>query len=119
VTNQVVTEYDWLDAMFNYIIDQLDGRFRLQFPDHHKTLDLLVVNMNHPLARTSSEAMMLQLNMAVSTFGSTLTKCSLVGCTRCSNHEFLREYINLIWDSRYETEQWLFQQGIIPGQSTN
>jgi hypothetical protein len=119
VTNQVVTEYDWLDAMFNYIIDQLDGRFRLQFPDHHKTLDLLVVNMNHPLARTSSEAMMLQLNMAVSTFGSTLTQCSLTGCTRCSNHEFLREYINLIWDSRYETERWLFQQGIIPGRSAN
>jgi hypothetical protein len=119
VNNQVVTEYDWLDAMFNYIIDQLDGRFRLQFPDHHKALDMLVVNMNHPLARTSSETMMLQLNMTASTFGSALTQCSLTRCVRCSNHEFLREYINLIWDSRYETEQWLFHQGIIPGQSAN
>jgi hypothetical protein len=116
---QVLTQFDWYNAMFDYIIDQLDGRFRVQFPDHGGTLDMLIHNMSDPMGRMTPENMIAQLNMTASMFGTTLTMCSLTGCDEHGNHELLREYINLIWDSRDETERWLHQQGIVPGRSAN
>jgi hypothetical protein len=116
---QVLTQFDWYNAMFDYIIDQLNGRFRLQFPEHTTALDTLVHNMSDPMGRSTAENMLAQLNMTASMFGATLTMCSLTGCNEHSNHELLREYINLIWDSRDETEHWLHQQGIVPGRSAN
>lgn len=116
---QVLTEHDWFNAVFDYMIEQLDGRFRLQFPEYQYDIDRVIENMNDPLCRASLDSMKYHIGLYMSLFGTTLTSHLVGGCPEEHNHEFLREYINLVWDSHTNTANWLTEQGIVPGQSAN
>lgn len=116
---QVVTELDAMRAVYDYLALQLDGRFRLQFPDHEDYINNYVEDLRDDECREHDQAMRWGLAQTVNTMGTTLTTCSINGCENVGNHAFMREFINLIWDARELTGEWLRRQGIVPGQSTN
>lgn len=116
---QVINETDWMDAICEYMIEQLDGRFRLQFPGLTEKIDDLLLVLNDPLVRTSDATMIMGLGSIVGEHGARLTIHSLTGCSNTEGHAFQRELINLVWSARYETLTWLNQQGVVPGQSCN
>ena len=117
--NQVVNSTDMMKAMCEYIATQINGRFRLQFPQHDRTLDNMVEVLHNPLYHSDASIAYRLLTNAVFEYGKTLTDCMICGCKNDDNHEFYREFINLVWDSRDLTEEWLRSQGIVPGQSAN
>ena len=119
MTRQVITTHDWFNAKFDYLIEQLNGRFRMQFPEYLDVLDSIVEDLRDPCIRMFEIDMIQTLNQHVFTVCSALNQCSLSGCQNTDNHEFLREFINLIWDSHNETDSWLKAQGIVSGQCTN
>jgi hypothetical protein len=88
---QVVTETDFMRAVYDYMAEQLEGRFKLEFPEGEE----------------------------MSTFGAILTDCMLSDCDNGEYHDFAREFINLVWDSRQLTQEWLKGQGVVPGRSAN
>lgn len=116
---QVVNETDWMDAIYEYIKLQLDGRFRLQFPNMEETIGDILETMDDHLVRSTEQTMLLGIMNAVAAHGSRLTLHSLTGCQNDECHEFQREFINLVWSARNETLQWLKSNGVIPGQSCN
>lgn len=116
---QVVTERDWYIAVLDYMMEQIDGRFRMEFKNHGEEADLLIAMMSDEDIRQTADSMRNQIDYMVSYMGRTVTDCSLNGCPHTENHYFIREFINLVWDARHGTEQWLNQQGIVPGQSAN
>ncbi len=116
---QVVTELDTLRAMYDYIAEQLDGRFRLQFPEFEWKIDELVEELRNPTYRVEAPSMKFSLAGLVSVIGSAVTECTLQGCPDDDQHKFMREVINLIWDARFNTAEWLKEKGIVPGQSAN
>ena len=116
---QVVTELDTLRAMYDYISEQLDGRFRLQFPIFEWKIDELIGEFQNPTYRVEAPAMKFSLAGLVSMIGSAVTECALDGCPDDEQHEFMREVINLIWDARFNTAEWLKEKGIVPGQAAN
>lgn len=116
---QVVNEFDWMHAIYEYIESQLRGRFRLQFPGLEEAIDDLVESMNDPLIRSSEDAMRMGLWNTVSAHGTRLTVHSINGCPHEEKHEFQKEFINMVWSARRDTHKWLTEQGIVPGQSCN
>lgn len=116
---QVTTELDFAIAIFDYLAEQLDGRFRLQFPNHHDVLNTMVGNLRNPLLREDAIDMYAFLMHSGSQFTEALNSCMVIGCPSDANHVFLREALNLLWDSRENTREWLKEQGIVPGQSAN
>jgi len=116
---QVVNEYDMWIAMYDYMISQLEGRFRLQFPSCQVVADQLLSDFRSECIRSNLNDMQSALNNAVSIFGASLTKCMLTSCPEHDSHEFLREFINLAWDLRWLTNEWLKEQGVVVGQSQN
>lgn len=119
IIKQVVTELDWMHAIYEYMEEQLDGRFRLQFPGQGEHIDELLEGMSHPFTRINEDTMMLVLINVTAAHGGRLTTHMLKGCPNEEEHEFQKELISLVWDARYETHEWLKDQGIIPGQSCN
>lgn len=116
---QVVTETDWMHAIYEYLMEQLGGRFKLQFPEHIDYIDGLLESMQDPLIRSTELTMMEALMNVTAAHGGMVTRHSLNGCPHDMNHKFSREFINLVWDARRETSEWLQGQGVIPGQSCN
>lgn len=116
---QIVTETDYMQAVFDYMAEQLEGRFRLEFPEAEEIIDHMVDSLRNGLFRLDAEYMHKALRLSISTFGTSLTECMLDGCPNESQHNFCREYINLVWDARSLTREWLKGQGIVSGQSTN
>jgi len=117
---QVVTEYDMFLAMYDYLAEQFDGRFRMEFPENEQLIDGFLENLNDAFLRSSQPAMKLVLLNTISLFGTQLTHHLLDGChVDESHHEFMREVINTIWDSRELTTKWLHHKGIVPGRSVN
>jgi hypothetical protein len=116
---QVVTELDEMRAVYEYIISQLDGRFRVQFPAHTEFIDTLIENMQNPFVQITSDQMQVFLFQTVEQFTEALSSCAIQGCPHEGKHVFIREFINLVWDARDLTEEWLKGQGVVPGQSTN
>ena len=116
---QVITPEDWWNSVYEYMIETLNGRFRIQFPKYRDAIDDLIRNMDDKNVRSSYNNMVMHLNTTTSMFGAALTVCTLTGCDHKDNHAFLREYINLVWDLKDDTERWLLRQGIVVGQSWN
>lgn len=116
---QVVIEHDMWIAMFDYMGEQLDGRFRVQFPDSEDIIDQVLKDLNNPFTRSDYGHMRETLGLMISVFGTSLTGCLVDGCHEDANHEFIREFINLVWDARWLTSEWLKENGTIPGQSVN
>lgn len=117
--SQVITELDAMRAVYDYMSLQLDGRFRLQFPEHREIIDEYVNDFLDDQVRQNADGMKFALAMVVNRYGTTLTNCSIKGCPHEDNHQFMREFINLVWDVRIQTAEWLKGQGIVPGQSAN
>lgn len=116
---QVVTETDFMRAVFDYMAEQLDGRFRLEFPDGEEMLDIMVYSLRDEDLRVDAEFMLRSLKASLISFGGVLTDCMLNDCGNGEYHDFAREYINLVWDSRQLTREWLKGQGVVPGRSAN
>ena len=116
---QILTETDTMQAVYDYMAEQIDGRFRLEFPDEEEMIDILVSSLRDSLTRELNANMHIALATTVCDFGTILTSCMLTGCTNDRQHKFLREFINLAWDARQLTAEWLKGQGIVPGQSAN
>lgn len=116
---QVVTPLDWLNAKFDYLIDQLNGRIRLEYPEFGDVIDQFIGDLSNEFTRMLELEMIERINQNVFTICSIRTECSLTGCPNERNHKFLEEILNLIWNSHHETELWLTRQGIVPGQSTS
>lgn len=116
---QVVTELDLYTAMCDYIAEQLEGRFSLQFPYHTEVAEHMVNKLRNPHMRESVGAIIQALEGTVSQLGMTVTQCTLRGCENDENHDFIREFLNLVWDARDLTHDWLRGKGIVPGQSAN
>lgn len=116
---QVVTELDLYVAMCDYMIEQLTGRFSVQFPEHTEVAAHMSQQLQNPHMRESVPEILSTIEGTVSYFGMTVTKCTLRGCTNEENHEFIREFLDLVWDARDLTNEWLRGKGIVPGQSAN
>lgn len=116
---QVVTELDSWIAMCDYIAIQLEGRFRVEFPEHAELAHLMIGPLRDPYVRMNTSSMEALIKSWVSQLGMALTECSLIGCDNEETHAFEREFVNLIWDARAQTGEWLRRQGIVPGQSAN
>lgn len=116
---QVLTDRDWAEAMLDYIADQVDGRLRLEFPEHEDVIDTMLESLRDPFIRVSEVAMKFQIARCVSSHMACLTDCILNGCQCEENHNFIKEFIHLVWDARDETTKWLLHRGIVPGQSVN
>lgn len=116
---QVMTDDDWTLAVFDYISEQLDGRFRLQFPTQIDIIDNMVENIRDPKNRSHPAMMTCHLLNSVSLLSTTLTDCKLSGCPQKEQHKLIREFLDLVWDARDETYRWLYAKGVVPGQSTN
>jgi hypothetical protein len=117
--NQVVTELDFWNAMCDYIVLQLQGRFQLEYPNYTEYSDEISKTLNDEWTRTTVENMQNVIRVIISKFGMTLTECSLDGCQNHENHALKRDFINLIWDIRQLTDEWLRSEGIVPGHSIN
>ena len=116
---QIVTELDWYSAIYDYIAEQVDGRFRVEFPRLNDVIDEFVSGLRDPLSRLTPELMQWQLSQTVMKLSKQTVECSLEGCDNDDVHNFAKEFIHLIWGARNETSQWLHRQGIVPGQSAN
>lgn len=119
---QIVTERDWMAAILDYIVEQLDGRLRAQYPDHDEIIDTMLENLDAPFARASTTVIEYTLRLNIAAHVSCLNDCMLkLDNCKCNpdTHEFMKEFLLLVWDARNETESWLLRQGIIPGQSVN
>src|SRR3954468_9920643 len=90
---QVINETDWMDAICEYMIEQLVGRFRLQFPGLTEAIDDALLILNDQLVRTSDATMIMALGTIVGTNGARLTIHSLTGCMNTEGHAFQRELI--------------------------
>lgn len=116
---QVVTEHDMWIAMYDYMAEQLNGRCRLEFPDSEEIIDHILDDLKNPIIRVDLGYVENSLGQTMGTFGTMLTACMLVGCHSEANHEFMREFINLVWDARWLTTEWLKSNGTPVGQSAN
>ena len=116
---QVVTETDAMNAVYTYLATQLDGWVRIEFPDHTSVIDDLVRDLRDDCCRNDPDGMKYALNGLTGEFAHILTGCMINGCDDEGNHRFMRSLINLVWDSRNQTAEWLKGQGIVPGQSAN
>lgn len=116
---QVLTETDTMQAVFDYMAEQLDGRFRLEFPNEEEVIDVLVNSLRDGETRNSEAHMKIALGTTMGDYFSVLTTCLISGCPNHKTHRFLRQFINLAWDARQFTNEWLKGQGIVPGQSAN
>lgn len=118
---QVVTEADIYNAICDYMIVQLDGRFRVEFADeiHKELIDVFIEGLRHPLVRLTEDTMRTHLLFLVSQTGMQLTECMLDACPNEVNNKFMREFVNLVWDARHNSGEWLRSEGIVPGQSVN
>jgi hypothetical protein len=116
---QVVTETDFMRAVYDYMAEQLEGRFKLEFPEGEEMIDLMVDSLRDETLRMDAEYMTRSLKVSLSTFGAILTDCMLSDCDNGEYHDFAREFINLVWDSRQLTQEWLKGQGVVPGRSAN
>lgn len=116
---QVLTETDAMRAIYDYMAEQIDGRFRLEFPEEEEVIDILVASLRDPMTRMLDSHMYMALVTTIGDYGAALSSCMLNGCTNDKQHRFLREFINLAWDARRLTTEWLKGQGIVPGQSAN
>lgn len=120
IVRQVVTEHDMWIAMYDYMAEQLDGRCRLQFPGSKEVIDHILDDLNNPIIRADLDYMENSLGRTTGTLGTILSACMLTGC--CQNdpfHEFMRDFLNLVWDARWLTTEWLKSNGIPVGQSVN
>lgn len=117
--SQVVTEYDAFLAIYDYMALQLGGRFYVEYPNHREVIGVLIGNLRDEEVRSDLELMQSALLNTVSQFGTNVTACSLGGCDNTENHKFMREFLNLVWDARQLTAEWLRGQGIVPGHSVN
>lgn len=116
---QVLTETDAVRAMYDYMAEQIDGRFRLEFPEEEEVIDILVDALRDPMTRELDIHMYTALATTIGDYTASLSSCMLTGCKNDKQHQFLREFINLAWDARRLTAEWLKGQGIVPGQSAN
>lgn len=116
---QVVTEYDMWIAMYDYLIEQMNGYMKESYPDQEIHIENLVELLNDELIRMHADWMEYRLNAGVNILGAALTSCMLTGCENVDEHNFMREVINLVWDARTLTEEWLNEQGTPVGQSVN
>jgi len=116
---QVVTEHDMWIAMYDYLTIQLNGYMKKSYPESEEVIDGLIENFNDEVVRLDSDWMEQRLNNGVSILGAALTSCMLNGCDEVHNHNFMREFINLIWDLRTLTTEWLNENGTTVGFSHN
>ena len=116
---QVVTEADAMNAVYTYLATQLNGWVRVEFPNHTSIIDNLVEDLLDEECRNDPDGMKYALNGVTGEFTFLLTKCMINGCDDAENHKFMRAFINLVWDARTQTAEWLKGQGIVPGQSAN
>ena len=119
MTRQVVTEYDMWIAMYDYLIEQCNGYLKDTYPEQEEVLGNIIDTLSDEMVRMHSDWMEQRLNSAVSIVGAALTSCMLSGCDEVANHNFMREFINLIWDARVLTEEWLKANGTPVGFSVN
>lgn len=116
---QVVTEYDMWIAMYDYLIEQMNGYLKESYPESEDVIENIVDSLNDELVRCHQDWMERCLNNTVATLGAALTSCMLNGCDEVVYHNFMREFINLVWDVRPLTVEWLNAQGTPAGQSVN
>jgi len=116
---QVVTERDMWIAMYDYLSEQLNGYMKMSYPESEDVIENIVESLNDELVRMHSDWMETCLNNTVSTFGAALTSCMLNGCDEVVHHNFMREFINLVWDLRTLTTEWLKENGTTVGISYN
>lgn len=115
-----VTNVDqWYNAVFDYIVEQIDGRFRIQFPNELELIDYLIESFQLDFRRISAETMIGFLSFASHTMNDQLMECMSRSCTREERHNLLKEFIQLMWDAEVDTHEWLKAQGVIVGQSHN
>ena len=116
---QVLTELDLFTAMCDYMAEQLEGRFTVEFPNHRELTTHIAERLRDPAMRENVNHMAEAFESTVWQFTNSMNKCALSGCDNIENHKFLREFIDMVWDSRACTVEWLEGQGIVPGQSAN
>ena len=114
---QVVTEYDAMLAVYDYLTEQLDDRLRYEFTNDVETIDALVEALQNPTNRTSAPCMKMLLANEVSELAEALTICMVTGCE--NNHDFEFEFIELVWNAQKKTAEWLRRQGVVVGLSAN
>lgn len=116
---QVTTDLEFMAAMYDYIAAQLEGRFVLEYPDFVNEITPFAESLRNPMVRIDAGGMKFALAATAIEVQSDLLKCSLDGCPHEENHKFKREFLDLVYDARQLTAEWLKGQGIVPGQSTN
>lgn len=117
---QVVTEYDAICAMYDYIALQLNGRFRVQFPEYEENISVFVESLYDKETRAQGEGhMKFALAQTTTDMFAPLLICGIDGCHNETAHAFRKEFIDLVLNARQQTAEWLKGQGIVPGQSTN
>ena len=116
---QSVREIDFSRSMLDYICEQLQGRVLLEFPEEREIVDWMCENFQHSALRYNEISIHAALMITVQNCMESLTPCLTTGCDSPIPHEFLREVINLVWNARLETDEWLRRKGIVVGRSVN
>jgi hypothetical protein len=119
VTRQVVTEHDMWIAMYDYLIEQCNGYLKETYPESEDVIENITESLNDEVVRMHDDWMKMCLNNTVSTLVEALTSCMLSGCDEYVYHNFMMEVINLIWDLRTLTTEWLKANGTPVGFSVN
>lgn len=120
MNEQVTTELDFMKTVYQYITEQLDGRFRLEYPEGLETIDHMITDLKYASQiGTDADDMKLALIRVGQNFAQLLFVCSMKDCPETKQHAFIREYMELILNARRFTSEWLKGKGIVPGQSWN
>ena len=115
-----VTNIDqWYNSVFDYIIEQLDGRFRIQFPNEGELIGYIIDGFRREPRRESADEMVKFMGYASRVMNDQLMVCMSNDCTRDERHDLLKEFIQLMWSAEEDTAEWLKAQGVIVGQSHN
>jgi hypothetical protein len=116
---QVVTELDAMNAVYDYIIEQLEGRFKLEYPKHTEHFDATADYFKNSLVRHDVIMMQVYMVQIMDMFYDSLSKCLITGCMNDDKHVAVRECLDLFFDARKLAAEWLKGQGVVPGQSAN
>lgn len=119
MTRQVVTEHDMWIAMYDYLIEQCNGYLKEKYPEQEDHIDDIIKMLSNKLLRMDQDCMEKRLNFAINVLTVSMTECMLDGCDEVDNHSFMREFINLVWDTRVLTVGWLNDNGTPVGFSVN
>jgi len=116
---QVVTELDSMAAVYDYLAWQLDDRLRYEYTEEMETIDALVQSLRDPLMRIDASEMKRRLMEYVTEVVDVVVNHEIMACPCGADTSFYKAFVNLIWNAHENTAEWLREQVVVVGQSTN